>query len=233
LTGALAPSNLFKVVVFDYDGTLFDTRAAIVHCITRTFAECGRRIPPCDVVSSAVRTGAALPDTLQLLDRRLQRDRPALDELVVTYRRLYRDEGTALLRAFPEATQTLRQLGRGGAKCIVVSNKGIEAIRRSLDETRLSHLVDLVLGDQPGLPKKPDPAIMTEFILPKYPQLGRNDILMVGDTEIDILFAKGTGVSCCWASYGYGDPARCRTLAPDYEISSLGELHNVVLGVGT
>jgi len=34
----------FDAIVFDYDGTLFDTRPAIIHCVQRPFEECGGRL---------------------------------------------------------------------------------------------------------------------------------------------------------------------------------------------
>jgi len=70
---------------------------------------------------------------------------------------------------------------------------------------------------------------LTDHVLPQYQDLQPECVLLVGDTEIDILFAKSAGVSSCWASYGYGDDERCRQLAPEHEISSIGELPALVL----
>jgi phosphoglycolate phosphatase len=220
--------NDFKAIAFDYDGTLFDTRHAIVHCIQRAFEECGRPRPAHDAVFETIKSGIALQDTFLILDEALRSDRTALHERIRTYRTLYLDEGTTLLKPFAGVREALQQFHAGGAKCIVVSNKGIAAIRRSLDESRLSPFVEMVLGDELGIPKKPDPALVTDHILPKYPQLQRQQMLMVGDTETDILFAKSSGLSCCWASYGYGETERCRALKPEYEISSFGELPSLV-----
>jgi phosphoglycolate phosphatase len=221
--------SAFKLVVFDYDGTLFDTRPAIVHCLQRAFEDCGRAVPAREAVAGAVGAGLPLQDTLLLLNPRLRHDRIALEELVVTYRRLYRDEAAPLLRPFPGAMDTLRQLHEGGVKCAVVSNKGIDAVRRSLDESGLSAFIDLVLAEQPGVPNKPDPAVVSQLILPHFPQLPRTQMLIVGDTETDILFARRASLACCWASYGYGDAQRCRTLAPVYEIGSITELLALVV----
>jgi phosphoglycolate phosphatase len=218
----------FKVVVFDYDGTLFDTRPAIVHCIQRAFAACGRPIPALEAVAGTVRTGLPLQETFFVLDENLRADRTALNELVITYRRLYLDEGTPLSKPFAGASDALRQIHARGAKCVIVSNKGIAAIRQSLDQNQLSSFVDLVFGDEPGLPKKPDPAILVDHILPRYAHLQREQTLMVGDTEADILLAKRTGIPCCWASYGYGETKRCRKLAPEHEISSIEQLPALV-----
>jgi phosphoglycolate phosphatase len=228
LTASTVLPSDFRVVIFDYDGTLFDTRPAIVHCLRRSFEKCGRQIPAADVVADAVRSGAALPDAMLQLDGRLTRNPTALNELVVTYRKLYRDEGAALVRAFPGVPDTLRRLRHGGTKCVVVSNKGIEAVQRSFDEAGLSPLIDLMVGDQPGNPKKPDPAIVSNLIVPRY-AVRKEEMLIVGDTEVDILFGKRTGIASCWACYGYGDAQRCRALEPEHVISSITELPAVVL----
>jgi len=216
--------SAYDAIVFDYDGTLFDTRAAIAHCLQRAFAQYRRPIPGHECVQAAIKTGLPLPDTLIALDGRLRADRRALGNLVGTYREIYLDEGTPLLQPFTGVLDTLQQLQAGGAKCVVVSNKGVAAIRRSLELSGVGCFIDLIFGDAPGLPKKPDPAILIEHVLPRYEQLQKERTLIVGDTEIDILFAKRSGASSCWASYGYGESARCRRLDPDHEISSIAAL---------
>ena len=223
----MTPAGGIKLVIFDYDGTLFDTRAAIIHCLGRTFEQSDRGVPAHDVVADAVGKGTTLSDTLLLLDPGLRRDGATLDELVVAYRRLYRDEAATLLRTFPGVAETLQYLRSIGVTCIVVSNKGIDTIRRSFDESGLSPFIDFVVGDQPGTPKKPDPSVVTDLIVPRY-GLHRDEMLVVGDTEVDIRFAKGTGIASCWASYGYGGPADCRALGPDYEISNISHLQEIV-----
>jgi phosphoglycolate phosphatase len=220
--------SCFKVVVFDYDGTLFDTRPAIVHCIQRAFAACSRPIPELDAVAGTVRTGLPLQETFFVLDKNLRAERAALNEIVRTYRKIYLDEGAPLTKPFVGAGDALQDIHARGTKCVIISNKGIVAIRQSLDQSQLSSFVDLVFGDEPGLPKKPDPAILVDHILPRYAPLQRQQILVVGDTEIDILLAKRTGSPCCWASYGYGETERCRQLEPEHEISGIEQLPALV-----
>jgi phosphoglycolate phosphatase len=218
----------YRVIVFDYDGTLFDTRPAIFHCIQRAFAACDRPIPALEAVASPVKTGLPLQETFFALDEALRANRTTLNELVVTYRRLYLDEGTPLAKPFAGARDALQQIHARDVKCVIVSNKGIAAIRQSLDQSQLSSFVDFVFGDEPGLPKKPDPAILMDHILPRYGQLQMEQILVVGDTEVDILLAKKAGIPCCWASYGYGETERCRQLKPEHEISSIEQLPTLV-----
>lgn len=220
--------NKFKVVIFDYDGTLFDTRPAIAHCIQRAFAACGRPVPTLEAAAGTVRTGLPLQESFFVLDKTLRADRTALNEIVKTYRKIYLDEGAPLTKPFVGVRDALQDIHARGTKCVVVSNKGIAAIRQSLDQSQLGSFVDLVFGDEAGLPKKPDPGIVVNHILPRYAPLRREQMLVVGDTEIDILLAKRTEIPCCWASYGYGETERCRQLKPEHEISNIEQLPALV-----
>jgi phosphoglycolate phosphatase len=219
----------FRAVVLDYDGTLFDTRPAIVHCIARAFAATGRAVPASGVIAATVGTGTTLPDTLIVLDERLRGDRIALDEMVGLYRTVYLAEAAAFVMPYGGVGDALRRLHAGAIQCLVVSNKGIAAIRQSLDASGFTPFIDAVFGDQPGVPNKPDPAIMTELILPRCAPVTMAQIVVVGDTETDIVFAKAAGAASCWASYGYGDKERCMGLAPDHVIGRITELPNLVL----
>jgi phosphoglycolate phosphatase len=221
--------SAFKVIVFDYDGTLFDTRPAIIHCIQRAFEEQGRNRPEQEPIARTVSLGVTLQETFFTLDRGLRSDAAALSAIVDTYRTLYLDIGTPLLKPYSGMGEALRSVQAAGARCVIVSNKGVAAIRRSLDQNHLGSLIDIVFGDEPNLPKKPDPAVLTGHILPRYPQLRRDQVLMVGDTETDISFARAAGIMSCWAAYGYGEVDRCRALRPDHEIASIDDLPALAL----
>jgi len=222
----------YKAVAFDYDGTLFDTRPAIVHSLRAVFEASHRPIPALDAISATVARGIGLHDTFALLDDGLRNDRAALESYVKLYRAIYLDEGTPMLKPFAGTHEVLRHIHGAGIKCFVVSNKGIAAIRRSLDRSGLMPFVDLVLAEAAGVPQKPDPALVTDYMLPHYAGLQSRDILMVGDTETDIAFAKASGMVSCWASYGYGTAETCRALAPQHEIADITDLLTLVAGSG-
>jgi phosphoglycolate phosphatase len=214
----------FRAVVFDYDGTLFDTRVAIIHCIQRAFTKTGRSLPEIEAVAATIKAGIPLHDTLIALEPRLRDDRGALDEMVGAYRKIYLAEAAPLLKPYVGVIVTLQKLHAYGIKIVVVSNKGVAAIHKSLEESGLGSVVDMVFGEEPDLPKKPDPKILTSHILPRFAGLARDQILAVGDTETDILFAKAADVTSCWASYGYGDSDRCRAAGPDHVITTIEQL---------
>ena len=214
----------FDLVIFDYDGTLSDTRGAIAHCLERAFVSHGQAPPARQRALNAAGKGLTLHETCLLLDRSLNGDAAALDGIVKTYRKFYRDEGESLTTMFPGARDVLRHMHGRGVKCLIVTNKGVDAVRRSLDRYGLTYFIDFIVAEQPGAPHKPNPALLTERILPEIPPIPKRRMLIVGDTEVDIQFAKNTGIACCWATYGFGNKGRCEELAPEYRIDGLEDL---------
>jgi phosphoglycolate phosphatase len=220
----MAAERRFDLVILDYDGTLSNTRLAIAHCLERAFAECGRPIAETARIMPIVQKGLPLRPTCLLVDPTLAWNVGALEELVDAYRRCYRCEGERLIDTFPGAETALRQLRRLGISCVVVSNKGAEAVEHALEQQGLRLFVDAVFADLPGRPQKPDRALLTVCIQPNFPGVARDRMLMVGDTEVDVEFAKNCGIACCWAAYGFGDRRRCLALGPHYVIEDITEL---------
>src|SRR5580658_3004364 len=127
----------FDLLIFDFDGTLCDTRFAIAHCLERALAKYGRPIPPPELPASIVSKGLSLPETFVQLDPGLRAQSDAIAELVGTYRSFYRAEGDPLITMCAGTDVVLQTMRAREVKCIVVSNKGAEAIDRSLDRYKL------------------------------------------------------------------------------------------------
>jgi len=131
---------------------------------------------------------------------------------------------------------------------VVVSNKGIKAVEAALRDAGVEELVEMVLGDMPGVPRKPNPKSYFEIIAPRFAigegktygggddedkigrtsELGLNKVLVVGDTAADIQFAKNIGAVACWARYGYGKKEECERLGPDFVVDSLEEVQRLI-----
>lgn len=129
---------------------------------------------------------------------------------------------------FEGVVSSLRTLCDSGRACVVVSNKGMDAIRHSLEAHELLDIIRFVVGDQPDVPKKPNPEILHKYIIPQFDRVDQDRILMVGDTEADIQFARNAKIASCWVRYGYGHADKCSALAPNYRIDRFGELLEIV-----
>ncbi|KAK0726639.1 HAD-like domain-containing protein [Apiosordaria backusii] len=220
----------FDGTLFDFDGTLFDTHTSITHYISLTFSHLlpSSQPPTLPSTRATISSGAGLEPTFRtlLLHVPTQNNPTDINNLdlanwITTYRTLYASEGQSLIKPFAKVDCILRELKAIGIPVVVISNKGKEAVEQVLEKEGLAKLVALVVGDTPGVPKKPDPASFRDLVSPLYPDIKAKDILVVGDTEADILFAKNIGAHSCWASYGYGEPEKCENLAYDVKINEL------------
>lgn len=217
------------VAIFDFDGTLCATHEAIRHCLQGVFTLRGVRAPDPALLEDVMRSGVGLADGIHRLRGGGPTKAPDLGDWVNDYRRLYNGtEGLARTRLFPAAEATLRELRRNGCRCVVVSNKGEESIHRALVGFGIADCVDLVVGDRPGLPKKPDPASYATIIAPAFPNCPAAATMMVGDTVADLAYGRAIGVRLAWARYGYGEEGACRALQPDYILEQLSDLPRLI-----
>ncbi|HEX8427989.1 HAD family hydrolase [Hymenobacter sp.] len=214
----------YSLLLFDYDGTLCDTQRAIKHSMRRTFEIMGYPTPNEALMDEAVGRGLLLPEMLLWLHAPGTPPLPAV--WVDTYRAIYNTEAEELVTLFPGTEQVLAATAANNQTLVVVSNKGLPLLENSLSRFGLRHYFSLVLGDTPDrqLPLKPDPAMFTHVIQPRFSAIGPGATLMIGDTTPDLRFARNCGISSCWASYGFGLENDNLPLQPTYRISSLPEL---------
>jgi phosphoglycolate phosphatase len=216
----------YSLLLFDYDGTLCDSRRAIYHSLRQFFLTYNLPVPPEADVQRTVEMGLSATETLHILQPTASAD--LVTEWVPIYRGIYAEQGEQLVVPFPGACEALEQAAAQGLTPVVLSNKGSAVLEASLKRFGMLPFISLLIGDGsfPGkkLKLKPSPMIFDEIIRPQFPDVPTAEILMIGDTQSDLLFARNCGIDSCWASYGMGDADECRALGPTYEISGLGEV---------
>ncbi|KAL8831862.1 MAG: hypothetical protein Q9191_000614 [Dirinaria sp. TL-2023a] len=235
------------LVIFDFDGTLFDTHESIAHTLSITFSQL---LPP-DVpppseaaIAASISAGLSLPQTIKQLYPSSSSvpdlDPALLDKFLTEYRLLYMTHGSPLIKPFAHVHELLSDLQAQSVPCAILSNKGIAAVRDILIVNRISSLVELVVGDgEPAnCPRKPDPESWNMAIKPTFEQstparagivnLQAANVLVVGDTEADIKYAQNIGGRSVWCSYGYGEQEKCRQLKPDFIVGNLGEVSGLL-----
>ena len=187
----------FKLIIFDFDGTLGDTRRNIVVTMQQTLEAQG--LPHKDGNSCASTIGLPLAGCF----RSLLPD--ASDEVigrcVESYHRQFEiNKDLMPPQMFPHVAETLERMTKKGIRMSVATSRGVESLRDLLTSMGIIKYFDLLLGADSVSRHKPDP----EPVLMTLEKLNINatDTLVVGDMPVDILMGKGAGCTTCGVTYG-------------------------------
>jgi phosphoglycolate phosphatase len=189
-----------RLVVFDLDGTLVDSRQDLANSANQLVAERGGTPLPLDAVTEMVGEGAAMLVRRALAAAGLPPDDPgALARFLEIYdRRLL--ETTVLYPGIVEAVRA----ARAGARVAVLTNKPRHHTERLLAGLGVRDLFDDVVGGDDPHGRKPAPRGL--MALMSAAGAAGQDTLMVGDSLVDWETAKAAGARCCLASFGFGYP---------------------------
>jgi phosphoglycolate phosphatase len=220
--------NNYKLLILDFDGTLCATHEAVLFCIKRTYQALSMNIPKHGFIDETIRAGLGIEKTLEVLSPDLNQQQ--IHHLLSTYEAIYLAESENKSAPFAKVSETLAALYASGFILTVVSNKAVVLVETALEYFQLKQYIAMVVGDTKTLRKKPDPMAYIDFIKPKFNHINSNQILMVGDTPADLLFAKNIGVDSCWAEYGYGDEKSCLALHPTYVIKQFSSMQVILSG---
>lgn len=209
----------YRVLLFDWDGTIADSREAILASFTATFAHFGEPAPSPSVIQSTI--GMQLAEAIvRLCPRAAGHERLWLD----VYREHSVQQEKARTRLFDGMREVLEAAARQGLCVGVVSNKSQSGLEAAVQRCGVASAVTFVTGTLPGQARKPDADMFHRQVKPRLPAVDASEILMIGDTAIDLAFAHHAGVASCWAAYGYGQAEECRALQPRHSIRHPEEL---------
>lgn len=214
----------YKLVLFDFDGTLADSAEGIIHSMRHAFRVHDLDPPEASLLLSHI--GKNLRAMIQGM--RPDLEDAVVDSLFTAYRERYRAKGVNMSTLYPGVRPMLESMRDAGAVLGVVSNKNHEILKGCVDGTGLKEFFDLVEGSREDGLVKPDPEFYAQRIAPAYPDIEPGQTLYVGDTPTDLDFALNTGMHGCWAAYGYGDRDECLVRAPVYTVVTAPALANLV-----
>ncbi|WP_265822843.1 HAD family hydrolase [Geovibrio ferrireducens] len=214
--------NKYKLLIFDFDGTLAATEPAIQFCMRTAFREYGLTPPDEKSVRNAI--GIPLMRMIALLGGL---DDVTAQEVTDIYRKYYRKEGMEMTKLFPSAFDTVKNLHGTGYDIAVISNKNHAVVVQSVEVTGLTPFCGLVAGERDGQFQKPHPQAFTEIIVPRF-GVSASECLMIGDAVQDTGFALNCGMDAAWASYGFGNETECMNKNVKFVLNDISELTDIL-----
>jgi phosphoglycolate phosphatase len=190
---------MYRLIVFDLDGTLVDSRRDIAEAANALLEAYGARPLHEDTIGRMVGDGA--PTLLARAFAAAGMDRPAdgLDRFLEIYdSRLLRHT-----RPYPRMLEVLETLG-ARASLAVLTNKPLAATRSILSGLGLARYFDedAVVGGDGPFARKPDPAGLLH--LTSRAGVSPAATLFVGDSIVDWRAARNASTGVCLARYGFG-----------------------------
>jgi phosphoglycolate phosphatase len=219
-------SHSIKLVIFDLDGTLIDSRLDLVHAVNAALRHIGRPELPDHVIASYVGDGAPI-----LIARALGDDivdeatiRKGL-EFFLSYYREHKLDHTTVYAGVVEALAAIQNASNGHPrKLAVLTNKPVIPSRAIVDALKLAPYFSQVYGGNSFATKKPDP----EGALRLLEEIGvpAEQAVMVGDSHTDVETGRNAGLWTVGVTYGFA-PHTLADASPDVLVDHPRELAEV------
>ncbi len=208
----------FRYLLWDMDGTLFDTYPGINRAVVDAFAEFGAAVDRAVVAELLTET---VGYCIEVLAARYGVDEPAVFD---AYLRRAQAMPEVTHPPFPGALRICRRLIAAGGANYIFTHRNRVSLDRFLAVHGMADLFADTLTLDQGYPRKPDPggflAIIARNKLPKA------EVLAVGDRDLDIQAGIGAGIRTCLYRTVPSPDAR-----PDYVIQDYAELEELLFGV--
>ncbi|MCW8902519.1 HAD-IA family hydrolase [Sedimenticola sp.] len=207
----------FKLLVFDWDGTLMDSEARIVSCVRAATRDMAIETPADERIRDII--GLGLKEALEKLFP--GSDEPFKERFIAFYRRYFLHEDSTPSLLFPGALEVLNGLVAQDYLLAVATGKGRPGLDKVLDETGLKSLFHATRCADETF-SKPHPEMLMQIMdeLAVEPA----DTLMIGDTEYDLQMAINAGTHGLAVSYGVHSVDRLNQFNPLGCLDDISEL---------
>ena len=209
------------IVIFDMDGTVWDSQPGILACLHHTFRTLGMEVP------SDRELSANLGPPLQVMLAELGIPSDLVERAPGIYRERYVERGVYEASVYPGVVEVLDELRARGHQLATATSKGEGPTRQMLEHFELSARFDVI-----GAASMDASAITKEAVLARaLGELGDPDpsaCWMVGDRSYDVVGAASFGIECIGVTWGYGTEQELLDAGARHVLAAPSELLGLV-----
>lgn len=209
-----------QLIIFDLDGTLLNTVQDIAAAANHALAKNGFATHDTLTIKSFIGNGIN-----KLFERALpegHKDEATVLQIRRDFIPYYNEHGADFTMPFEGITDLLYTLQRVGMKIAVASNKYEQATKMLISTYFPEIEFCAVMGQREGIPTKPDPTVVNEIL--EIAQVGKKDVLYVGDSGVDMQTAINSGVEAVGVTWGCRTRAELEQFAPKAVVDTAEEV---------
>ena len=208
-----APIDL---MLFDFDGTLFDSIPSAVSAVQMMLAELNYPPKTAEEINRHVGFGE-----VPLISGSIGTDEPErVKTAMATYLRHLKGHTIHHISLFPHVKEMLEHFSPKPK--FILSNKSDELMGIILKNNDLAKYFEKVMGGDTSPCLKPDPCVINDLLAKK--KIDPKRALLVGDMVVDIQTGKNAGIITCGVTYGFDGKEKLQAAKPDYLIDDILKL---------
>lgn len=214
---------MYKLAVFDMDGTILDTLEDLKDSTNFALEKCGYPTRSYDEVRRFVGNGIrklierAVPEglTVEQIDR--------VHEVFTEHYKVHCADKT---KAYDGIKPLLEKLRASGVKTAVVSNKADYGVQELCKEY-FDGLFDYAVGEREGIRRKPAPDAVNEAL--KVLGIDKSEAVYIGDSDVDFETAKNAELPCISVLWGFRDEEFLREKGATLFVRDPAEIYDIIM----
>lgn len=214
---------MYKLAVFDMDGTILDTLEDLKDSTNFALEKCGYPTRSYDEVRRFVGNGIrklierAVPEglTVEQIDR--------VHEVFTEHYKVHCADTT---KAYDGIKPLLGKLRASGVKTAVVSNKADYGVQELCKEY-FDGLFDYAVGEREGIRRKPAPDAVNEAL--RVLGIDKSEAVYIGDSDVDFETAKNAELPCISVLWGFRDEEFLREKGATLFVRDPAEIYDIIM----
>ncbi len=212
-----------KVIIFDFDGTLCDTRSNIIIAFRATMERLGLDMHDEETCGATI--GLTLRDGFKSMYPDF--DDAKIDYCVETYRQIFAERRKELMPdLFPGVKETLEALSKRGYRMTIATSRLTDSLMLFMRHHGIDHYFEYAVGSDSVTHHKPhpEPALKTLREL----NIAPTEAIMVGDMPVDIAMAHNAGIRAIGVDYGNATREELEAAEADWIVDSITKILEII-----
>ncbi|NLC72682.1 MAG: HAD hydrolase-like protein [Ruminococcaceae bacterium] len=209
----------YDTVLFDFDGTLFDTGEGILKSVQYAAESFGYNEPDLDALRSFVGPPLELS-----FARRYKIPIEKSREMVKKFRDRYKVKGVLECKPYPDIFPFVKELSDSGYSVCVATGKPTPYTIEILERYGYLNHFSAVLGSEFNGTRMEKSEVIAELLC----NSDKSTAVMVGDRDNDVLGAKACGIPCIGVNWGFAEPGELINAGAIRVVDNVSELRQAL-----